>query len=491
MAESFSNEYPLGSPLAHIKMCVYHGLRIDIICEDCDEFICSKCAKTDHRDHEWNTLSTAATKWRRDLLTLLTKIKEEDLPGIDEKISKQITENKELCDSEIKKVEKHYDEMMARMTEIKKRNEKSLKDNLVRKNDQLNHVKSELEKKRKGIVHTVEFMEENNSTMSDYSLIYNIREMTKMLSELEAHVTNCEYSVRYIRGEINDDLFESLVGKTLDLDDIGVTQINAFQYGSQIIQLLGTLSEDQCYINELNSKYIEKVNQQGIKEPKIRIKPNGMSVADNGDVYFSDDDNYSIGYLSPSGSVSTVISTDPLLPMGMCQSLDSGLLVTLRDNVSDIYELESRSRRLVRHITLTGDVVHEYEYQEDGQTRLFTLPDRVTQNNNGDICVVNHTNLITGELVIMPPSGRMKSVYRGQNVTKNFDPADVVCDSLCNILVTVISNKQIHLLNSEGEFLKFLLTDNEVTSPYALSLYNSTLWVGYWKGFVKVFEYRM
>ncbi|XP_062608666.1 uncharacterized protein LOC134270466 [Saccostrea cucullata] len=496
MAENNSEEYPLGSPLVQINMCESHELPIDIICEDCDEFICATCAKTDHRDHDWKTLPTAATERRRGLLKFLKKIKEEDLPGIDEKVEKipqQITENEKLCDSEIKKLQNHCDEIMARLTEIRGHHEQTLRNNLVKKNDQLNHVKSELEKKKRGIVDTVEFMEENNSTMSDYSLIDNHRELKKMLSELEVHMTcmtKWEHSERFIRGEINNqDFLESVVGRTLDLDDISVTQINSFQYGNQAIHTLETISDDQCYLYETSSSYIEKVNQQGVKESRFRISPNDMCVTDTGDVYFTDEINKSIRCLSPSGSVSTVISTDPLIPGGICQSVDSGLLVTLIDRESDPYKLNSLSRRLARHMTMTGDVIHDYEYQEDGHTKLFTLPYSVTQNSN--ICVVNRSSDTTGELVILSPSGHIKSVYRGQNLTENLNPSDVVCDSLYNILVSDCNNKQIHLLNPDGEFLKFLLQENEVNSPYSLTLYKSTLWVGYAGGFVKVFQYTM
>ncbi|XP_062572810.1 uncharacterized protein LOC134234781 [Saccostrea cucullata] len=487
------NEYLLGSPLVHIETCQNHELPIDMICEDCDEFICVKCAKTDHKNHEWNTITTASTEKRRGLLKFLKKIKEEDLPVIDQKIEKipqKITENKELCDSEIKKLQTHYDEILTRMKEISKCHEKTMKDNMVKKNDQLNHVKFKLEKTKKRIISTLEFMEENNSTMSDYSLIDNHRELTKMLSELEFHMTNCEYSVRFTRGEINDDLLNSVVGKAWNVDNIGMTIKNSFQYSDKAIYALEAFSENQCYLNKFKSKDIENVNEQGVKGHKFSINPTDMCVTFTGDVYFTDSSNYFINCLSPSGSVSTVISTDPLVPWGICQSVDSGLLVTLRDKESDIYNLNTSSRRLVRHITMTGDVIHEYEYQENGQTRLFKLPDAVTQNINSDICVVNHTNVFTGELMIMSPSGRIKSVYRGQNLTEKFHPTDVVCDSLCNILVTDPFNSQIHLLSLDGEFLKFLLTDNEVNRTFSLSFYKSILWVGYDNGLVKVFQYR-
>ncbi|XP_062602212.1 uncharacterized protein LOC134263865 [Saccostrea cucullata] len=489
-------KFPLGSPQEHIVMCDTHDLPIDVICEDCAEFICGNCAKSNHRDHNWKTLTTAATQRRRGMLKFLRKIKEEDLPGIDEKnekVKKQITENKALCDSETKKLQKHVDEIMARLTEIKKCHEKILRDNLVKKNEQLNHVKSELEKKKRGIVDTVEFMEKNNNTMSDYSLIDNHIELTKMLSELEVHMTNCEHSVRFTRGEINDNLLESMIGKTWSLDDAVLMQKNSFQHGENVIYSMETFREDQCYIHAYQSKYIEKVNQQGTKELKLNFISGDMCVTDNGDVYFTDPSNNTISCLSPSGSVSTVVNTDPigLGPLGICQSVDGGLLVTLIDLKSDQIKLESHSRRLVRHITVTGDVIHEYEYQEDGQTRMFTWPRRVTQNSNSDICVVNRTSNTTGELVIMSPSGHIKTVYRGQNLTKNFLPTDLVCDSLCNILVTDLNNKRIHLLSAEGEFLKFLLTENEVNQPFSLSLHKSTLWVGYHTGLVKVFQYKV
>ncbi|XP_061165854.1 tripartite motif-containing protein 75-like [Saccostrea echinata] len=303
MADSKATKYPLGSPQEHIEMCEFHELPIDMICEDCDKFICAECAKTDHRNHDWKTLPTAASLRRRGLLNFMKKIKEEDFSGIDEKIvkmSKQVIGNKKLCDCEIKKLQKHYDEIMARLTVIKKHHEQTLRGNLVKINDQLNHVKSELEKKKRRIIDTVEFLEESNSTMSDYSLIDNHRELTKMLSELEVPIKNYEYSVTYTRGEINEDLIESLVGRiTLDLDCIDVTQINSFQYGDNIIVVLETVSEEECYIREFKSKYIEKVNNQGAKRGKISLTPNDMCATDIGEVYFSDLSNKTIGRLSP------------------------------------------------------------------------------------------------------------------------------------------------------------------------------------------------
>lgn len=50
--ESLANPDPPESAQEHIQMCEKHFLRKDITCDDCDEFICKQCAKTDHVYHD-------------------------------------------------------------------------------------------------------------------------------------------------------------------------------------------------------------------------------------------------------------------------------------------------------------------------------------------------------------------------------------------------------------------------------------------------------
>lgn len=120
---------------------------------------------------------------------------------------------------------------------------------------------------------------------------------------------------------------------------------------------------------------------------------------------------------------------------------------------------------------------------------LFYLGESLRQNNNTDICVVNRASMAAGELVILSSSGFLKSIYQGKNQGFQFNPIDLVCDSHCNLIVSDSINSQVHLVSPEGEFMKYLLTENEITKPYSISLYKSTLWVGNKHGLVKVFQY--
>lgn len=150
--ESIANSDPPESAQEHIQMCEEHYLRKDITCDDCDEFICKKCAKTDHMDHDWTTISTAASIKRRDLKMFIKKMKENELREVDKKIemtAKQIDDNQKRLDIEISKLQKHYREIVLRLKEIKKNRESILRDNLQRKNAEVREKTSDLENKKK------------------------------------------------------------------------------------------------------------------------------------------------------------------------------------------------------------------------------------------------------------------------------------------------------------------------------------------------------
>ncbi|XP_062566988.1 E3 ubiquitin-protein ligase TRIM31-like [Saccostrea cucullata] len=214
MATSKLVRFSLGSAQQHmyIPTCNKHQEFLSTFCEDCDEFICSKCAKADHKDHNWNILSTTASHTRRKLSTFLKKISDKRLPRIDEEIekaSKLRKYNQNQCESEIKKLLEHCDDIIARLLKLKNHLIDKLQNNLREALEKLHHEKNYLEKSRKQIEDLVKFLKEKNTTMSDYRLIDTCRELKK-LSEKESDIMNFEYSLRYKQKEINEDLLEEI-----------------------------------------------------------------------------------------------------------------------------------------------------------------------------------------------------------------------------------------------------------------------------------------
>ena len=138
---------------------------------------------------------------------------------------------------------------------------------------------------------------------------------------------------------------------------------------------------------------------------------------------------------------------------------------------------------------MTGKNLHMYEFQEDSVTRLFTMPYRTAENGNSDICVVNRIGNKTAEQIVLHRDGQVRATYRGQeDSTFVFDPSDVWCDSNRTMIVQDRCNKTLHLLNSDGIFLRYLPTDM-FDYPQTIALYQGSLWVGFENGAEKNYKY--
>lgn len=59
-------------------------------CDDCDVYICSQCAETDHTDHDWKATSTAESLRRRELKQTLNKVKDIDVIEMNEMNQKAV-----------------------------------------------------------------------------------------------------------------------------------------------------------------------------------------------------------------------------------------------------------------------------------------------------------------------------------------------------------------------------------------------------------------
>ena len=93
-----------------------------------------------------------------------------------------------------------------------------------------------------------------------------------------------------------------------------------------------------------------------------------------------------------------------------------------------------------------------------GKTRLFTAPGKTAENLNSDICVINCTGNLTGELIVLYKDGGVRATYR-EHEGSILNLSDVACDSMNRIIVSDLTSKSLHLLSPYGTFLKRLLSD--------------------------------
>ena len=192
-----------------------------------------------------------------------------------------------------------------------------------------------------------------------------------------------------------------------------------------------------------------------------------------------------------SGNSSTWMDTSPVWASCIGYALDENFLISLRDEHSGTRT--EQSQRKVQMVSSCDLVLHTYECGEDGITPVLVCPRRVTQNYNSDVCVVNAyevgTDAWNASVCVFYEDGGLKFIYSGHDGKLNL--RGISCESMCNIILVNFIDDSVHVISSEGSFLKYLFTsDTCLPQPRALALHRGVLWVGSMEGEVRVYGYK-
>lgn len=112
-----------------------------------------------------------------------------------------------------------------------------------------------------------------------------------------------------------------------------------------------------------------------------------------------------------------------------------------------------------------------------GDHEFLHKPGYITENNNGDILVTD--SLTSNSVVAIGCGGNHRFTYRGHPGV-NIHPFGVCTDAFSHILLSDINSGSIHMLDENGQFLKYLLISAlESFGPFTLCYDVNThfLWV--------------
>ena len=273
---------------------------------------------------------------------------------------------------------------------------------------------------------------------------------------------------------------------------LSVCDCSQFSYGTEFIRSISIIQDDTVWILQYKSTKNLLVDRSG--QVKNEIEHGGCSdfiVLDNGDHVITIFGAKEIRKVSPTGHVTVVCSTAPLRPVGISMSRDGHMLGCLCD--CDVDDITAESMGEVQHVDMTGRVLTRYRYGDDGRTKLFTWPKRVTQNVNMDLCVVDTVNKdFRTRVVGVTTDSRLKFTYTGQTSLKEkFNAKDLCCDERGRIILTDYLNDAVHVLSADGQFLQYLLTAKDgLVYPRSLAHCDDTLWIGCEKGVVRVLKLK-
>lgn len=104
----------------------------------------------------------------------------------------------------------------------------------------------------------------------------------------------------------------------------------------------------------------------------------------------------------------------------------------------------------------------------DGKQRFFyRKPIYITENNNGDVVV---SDVMLG-VVVADCEGRHRFTYSGPKKGSTLLPQGICTDALSHILVCDAETKTVQMIDKNGSFLSYLLTELSpgMVRPYAIS----------------------
>ncbi|KAK3103690.1 hypothetical protein FSP39_021068 [Pinctada imbricata] len=485
------------------KMCDEHcDELLDMFCRDCGKAICEACIKLYHLDHDWCKLSKLISEFhghaaekavlirenqifglRRNLTTILTLKNEnaqknfEDISGIIKKKERIIDAVNQISDRLIKKCEKDYTRIDEKLREYE--------------NDLLRRLQD-----CEDIAHAYE---KSSDLISGYQFIL----MEQRLKSHNSFIPPMDFSkerdlANFVNCSLDYDKVEQMFGKVEKKDNsiLPTKTVNVQQarQGSdkRMLYTMFPLADNQAWSNVQNVKQnmliTNLMNLLELTDACVDADCVSFVSLDNGDQIFVRMLDMRVCKMGADGVLNELRSTYPLSPTGVSRGAESGILVSLLDKGLPVSVPPTGGALL--HLSEDGALLRKYDVDIE-KTRFFPYPFKVVQNNNLDLCVVDYLRNDQTQLRVLTYDGEFKFEYNGRNLGKKLDISGICCDNRCRIILSDCRNHVVHLVNSEGVFLRFLLSRVDgMEYPLTPVIYRNTLWVHCAFGKTKVLKYE-
>nr|XP_022288806.1 uncharacterized protein LOC111100921 [Crassostrea virginica]XP_022288807.1 uncharacterized protein LOC111100921 [Crassostrea virginica]XP_022288808.1 uncharacterized protein LOC111100921 [Crassostrea virginica] len=443
-------------------------------CKDCNIFLCTDCLASEqhNKEHKLSKLEEVFHQKKDHIHRDKKELKEEILP-VYEEIATEITNQIANLDVDYQKfttqMSKHREELHREIDNAMDQREKEIDENKLKHlsilSKHLEEIK-QLQSLMQESLHNLNEMEESNEVTSTIHYSSKNQEFSKLPPKVLVSMP------KFIPKPIEKEELCSLIGKLTPLSTtleervftakkpntsvrelLDVPEVlNTIKTGHERLCSVTCLNEEEIWTSGLTTADIKCFNTQCVLQKTIKTKsgkgPNDIAVYSDGALVYSDGRKGTV-YKVKNDETEKTIRLQGWIPVNLCVTSSGGLLVTM-------YSDDKTQSKVIRY---SGSTVKQtIQFDDDGQP-LYSgndYPKYITENRNLDICVADSE---AGAVVVVYQAGKLRFRYTGPpSSTKNkpFKPWGITTDSQSRILTSDSDNHCIHVLDVNGQFLRYI-----------------------------------
>ncbi|XP_062595914.1 tripartite motif-containing protein 55-like [Saccostrea cucullata] len=462
--------------------CTSHAKeQCEMYCKQCDIPVCLCClASKHHLGHEFSKVLQIVDEKKDNIIKEKNELNDAIYPTYQDIASD--------VQNRMSQLEKEYGDLSTAITKHGEDWHREI-DKLVQK------LKAEVDEMKNTQLQTLQkHLDEINKTMSDIKEEINSVETaidTNDLSELFSFKSNVPRFInlphkiipllpKFIPGKIHQEelskLFGALSPSSLTSDKNGYSMkttqkspeagssapvkqmldepetVTTIYTGYGELYKVACLSDEEIWTSGLNSTMkLYSINQGSLLKSittKSGNRPYDIAVTKSGDLVYTDYSNRTVNIVK-NEKIEEVIRLQNWGPHGVC-STSSGDLLVIMD--SDDY----KQTKVVRYSGSTEK--QTIQFDDKGEPLYFfdIYIKYITENRNLDICV---SDIEAKAVVVVNQAGKLRFRYTGHTSApknKPFDPLGITTDSQSHILTADNSNNCVHIIDQDGQFLRYI-----------------------------------
>ncbi|XP_062612843.1 uncharacterized protein LOC134274582 [Saccostrea cucullata] len=259
--------------------------------------------------------------------------------------------------------------------------------------------------------------------------------------------------------------------------------VTTIETGYRYLIGVACLSDEEIWTSGDKNRTMKLYSiNQGSLLKSIRTKtgntPTDIAVAKSGDLLYTNNKDRTVNIVKSEKI--EVIRLQNWRPKGVCSSFSGDLLVTM---ISDDYKQTK--------VVCYSDSTEKQTVQFDDKDKPLysSSSDYITENKNLDICV---SDTGANALVVVNQAGKLRFRYTGHTSSpqnKPFRPQGITTDSQSHILTADNYNECIHIIDQDGQFLRYI--ECGLNNPIGLctDTYDNLFVAEYNKGQVKKLKF--